>query len=63
MDASWDSYNRSSNGSLVPDPTLWPSGIDHTVSYVHGLDMGFGLCTRKQRPLPTPPPALLLPHA
>ena len=43
MDASWDSYNRSSNGSLVPDPTLWPSGIDHTVSYVHGLDMGFGL--------------------
>jgi hypothetical protein len=27
MDASWDSYNRSSTGSLVPDPKLWPSGM------------------------------------
>jgi hypothetical protein len=43
MDASWDSFNRSSSGELVPDPTLWPSGIDHTVSYVHSLGMGFGL--------------------
>jgi alpha-galactosidase len=43
MDASWDTPNRSSTGQLVPDPALWPSGIDHTVAYVHSLDMGFGL--------------------
>ena len=43
QDASWDSYNRSSSGSLVPDPTLWPSGMDKTVSYIHSLGMGFGL--------------------
>ena len=43
MDASWDTYNRSSTGDLVPDPKLWPSGLDHTVSYVHSLGLGFGL--------------------
>ena len=43
MDASWDSINRSASGDLVPDPELWPSGIDHTVEYVHSLGLGFGL--------------------
>jgi hypothetical protein len=46
MDASWDSYNRSDTGELVPDPKLWPSGLDHTISYVHSLGLGFGLCVR-----------------
>ena len=43
MDASWDTFNRSSTGDLVPDPALWPSGLDHTVSYLHSLGLGFGL--------------------
>lgn len=43
MDASWDLPNRSATGELVPDPKLWPSGLDHTVSYVHSLGLGFGL--------------------
>jgi len=44
MDASWDLPNRSAaTGELQPDPKLWPSGLDHTVSYVHGLGLGFGL--------------------
>ena len=43
MDASWDLPNRSVNGDLVPDPKLWPSGLNHTVEYVHSLGLGFGL--------------------
>ena len=43
QDASWDLPNRSATGELVPDPKLWPSGLDHTVSYVHSLGLGFGL--------------------
>ena len=27
----------------MPDPKLWPSGLDHSVSYVHSLGLGFGL--------------------
>ena len=37
------SPKRSSGGELAPDPKLWPSGLDHTVSYVHSLGLGFGL--------------------
>ena len=43
QDASWDLPNRSKTGDLVPDPKLWKSGIDHTVSYVHSLGLYFGL--------------------
>jgi alpha-galactosidase len=43
LDASWDLPERDANGDLVPDPALWPSGIDHTIEYVHSLGLGFGL--------------------
>lgn len=43
MDASWNTATRDKNGKLVPTPSLWPSGIDQTVSYVHSLGLGFGL--------------------
>eukprot|EP01048_Picozoa_sp_COSAG05_P016294 COSAG05_NODE_2079_length_3603_cov_2.777968_6_plen_121_part_00 len=42
-DANWDTRNRSASGDLVPDPHLYPSGLNHTVSYVHSLGLGFGL--------------------
>ena len=38
-----DLPNRSANGDLVPDPALYPSGLNHTVSYVHSLGLKFGL--------------------
>jgi hypothetical protein len=44
IDANWDLSNRSASGELVPDPSLYPSGLNHTVSYVHSLGLGFGLC-------------------
>ena len=44
IDANWDLLNRSASGDLVPDPALWPSGLNHSVSYVHSLGLGFGLC-------------------
>jgi hypothetical protein len=31
------------DGNLVPDPTLWPSGMQTTVDYVHSKGLGFGL--------------------
>jgi hypothetical protein len=39
----WDLKDRSSDGQLQPDPALWPSGMDATISYVHNLDLKFGL--------------------
>jgi alpha-galactosidase len=44
MDASWDLPTRDpATGDLRPDPVLWPSGIKHTVDFVHSLGLGFGL--------------------
>ena len=43
IDANWDLPNRSANGDLVPDPALYPSGLNRTVSYVHSLGLKFGL--------------------
>jgi alpha-galactosidase len=44
MDASWDTPNRSSStGDLVPDPALWPQGIESVIGYVHSKGLGFGL--------------------
>ena len=43
IDANWDLPNRSASGDLVPDPSLYPSGLNHTVSYVHSLGLKFGL--------------------
>jgi alpha-galactosidase len=35
--------SRDPNGWLVPDPALWPSGLNATVDLVHSLGLGFGL--------------------
>ena len=44
MDASWDTVERdTATGDLVPDPVLWPSGLNATVDYVHAKGLGFGL--------------------
>ena len=43
MDASWDTPHRDAHGNLVPDPKLWPNGLDSVVKYVHSLKLGFGL--------------------
>ena len=43
IDDAGEHEQSRARGDLVPDPKLWPSGIDHTVSYLHSLDMGFGL--------------------
>ena len=44
MDASWDTAARDpTTGDLVPDPKLWPSGIETTIDYLHSLELGFGL--------------------
>eukprot|EP00045_Choanoeca_perplexa_P013130 m.146956 g.146956 ORF g.146956 m.146956 type:complete len:543 (-) comp16248_c0_seq2:1596-3224(-) len=43
MDSKWDTPTRDGNGNLQPDPTLWPSGMDVTIDYVHSKGLGFGL--------------------
>ena len=43
IDANWDLLNRSAAGDLVPDPALYPSGMDKLVGYIHSLGLGFGL--------------------
>ncbi len=43
MDASWNTMSRDGAGDWVPDPALWPSGLDATVTAVHDLGLGFGL--------------------
>ena len=44
MDASWDlAYRDHKTGNLLPDPQLWPSGIEKTINFVHSLNLGFGL--------------------
>jgi hypothetical protein len=42
-DAGWDTMKRDSDGNLVPDPSLWPSGFAWTVNYIHSLGLGIGL--------------------
>lgn len=43
MDASWNLPTRDSKGDLQPNPALWPSGMDNTISYVHSKGLKFGL--------------------
>eukprot|EP00730_Choanoeca_flexa_P007227 TRINITY_DN12298_c6_g3_i3.p1 TRINITY_DN12298_c6_g3~~TRINITY_DN12298_c6_g3_i3.p1 ORF type:complete len:553 (+),score=102.98 TRINITY_DN12298_c6_g3_i3:240-1661(+) len=43
MDASWNLPKRDDNGNLIPDPVLWPSGMDKTIDYLHQQGLGFGL--------------------
>ena len=40
--SSWDAFNRSSSGQLVPNPLLYPNGIEPTVAHIHSLGLGYG---------------------
>jgi len=43
MDAGWDLFNRTAEGILQYDPTLFPSGFNKTVNYIHSLNLGIGV--------------------
>ena len=40
--SSWDEYNRSASGQLVPNHLLYPDGIEPTVAHIHSLGLGYG---------------------
>ena len=40
--SSWDEFNRSESGQLVPNHLLYPDGIERTVSHIHSLGLGYG---------------------
>ena len=46
-DDCWMSFNRSSAGHQVPDPTKFPKGFKVVADYIHGLGMKSGLYTAK----------------
>ena len=41
------SFNRSSDGSQVPDPTKFPKGFKAVADFIHKLGMKSGLYTAK----------------
>jgi alpha-galactosidase len=43
MDSLWNTAERDSNGDWIPDPTLWPNGLNYTINYVHSVGLKFGL--------------------
>jgi alpha-galactosidase len=45
IDDCWMRSTRDSSGSLVPDPTRFPSGIRALADYVHARGLKFGLYT------------------
>lgn len=38
---------RDTDGNLVPDPSVWPSGLQSTIDYVHGRGLRFGIYTAR----------------
>lgn len=42
-DAGWNTFERDAAGNLVPDPALWPDGLNATIAYVHSKGLRFGL--------------------
>jgi len=46
-DDCWMSFNRSANGSQVPDPTKFPNGFKAVADFIHGVGMKSGLYTAK----------------
>ena len=38
---------RDGDGNLVPDPSVWPSGIQSTIDYVHARGLLFGIYTAR----------------
>jgi alpha-galactosidase len=45
LDDCWSAENRSANGSLIPDPSRFPSGIPALVAYLEQRGMTLGLYT------------------
>ena len=43
IDDCWALRDRGPDGRLVPDPAKFPSGIDGTAAYVHGLGLKLGI--------------------
>eukprot|EP00935_MAST-01C_sp_MAST-1C-sp1_P000305 g305.t1 len=46
-DDCWMSFNRSSDGSQVPDPQKFPQGFKAVSDFIHNLNMKSGLYTAK----------------
>lgn len=44
MDDCWQ-MSRDANGTIQPDPAVFPSGIAALVDYVHSKGLKFGLYT------------------
>ena len=40
--SSWDEFNRSASGQLVPNHLLYPDGIEPAVAHIHSLGLGYG---------------------
>ena len=40
--SSWDEFNRSASGQLVPNHLFYPDGIEPTVAHIHSLGLGYG---------------------
>jgi alpha-galactosidase len=45
VDDLWAAKERAPNGSLVPDPEKFPSGLHALSTYIHSLGLRFGLYT------------------
>jgi len=46
LDDGW-AFNRSSDGTIIPDPNLFPNGIKPVVDYIHSKGLKFGLYTAR----------------
>lgn len=44
MDDCWQ-MSRDANGTIQPDPVVFPSGIPALIDYVHSKGLKFGLYT------------------
>jgi alpha-galactosidase len=44
--AGW-AFNRSADGSINPDPALFPNGMKAVVDYVHSKGLTFGIYTAR----------------
>ena len=45
--ASAGAFNRSADGSINPDPTLFPNGMKAVVDYIHSKGLTFGIYTAR----------------
>ena len=44
-------FNRSADGSQLPDPTKFPKGFKAVADAIHGMGMKSGLCPSPPIPL------------